>query len=60
MTGIEIEGPVRARLAEFGLRPGAAVMVLGRTAGGGRLLGIGAGRVALDHATAARVGVQPE
>ena len=44
--------PARARrLAELGLRAGQRVHVLHRTAGGGRLLGIGADRIAVDRAT---------
>jgi ferrous iron transport protein A len=51
-------------LAELGLRPGSVVTVLRRTAGGGRIVGVGDARVALGRrllaalpATAARVGV---
>jgi ferrous iron transport protein A len=47
----------RRRLAEFGLRPGALVTVLARTAGGGRLVELGAGRIVLDAGTAAALGV---
>jgi ferrous iron transport protein A len=43
--------PSYRRLAELGLRPGAEVSVMRRTAGGGRLLGIGSSRMALDRAT---------
>ncbi len=44
--------PARARrLAELGLRAGQRVRVLHRTAGGGRLLGIGADRIAVDPGT---------
>lgn len=44
--------PVRERrLAELGLRRGQSIVVLHRTAGGGRLLGIGDARVAVDRAT---------
>jgi Fe2+ transport system protein FeoA len=39
----------RLRLAELGLRPGAVVTVLGRTAGGGRIVGIGDARVAVGR-----------
>lgn len=41
----------RRRLAEFGLRPGRWVTVLARTAGGGRLVGLGTSRIALDAET---------
>jgi ferrous iron transport protein A len=47
----------RRRLAEFGLRPGALVTVLARTAGGGRLVGLGVSRIVLDAGTAAALGV---
>ncbi|HEY5186202.1 MAG TPA: ferrous iron transport protein A [Actinomycetes bacterium] len=44
--------PARARrLAELGLRAGQRVHVLQRSAGGGRLLGIGADRIAVGRAT---------
>lgn len=44
-----LPAPRRLRLAELGLRAGATVTVLRRTAGGGRILGIGDARVALGH-----------
>ena len=37
----------RLRLAELGLRAGATVTVLRRTAGGGRIVGVGDARVAV-------------
>jgi ferrous iron transport protein A len=40
------------RLAELGLRPGAVVTVLRRTAGGGRIVAVGTARVALGRETA--------
>lgn len=43
--------PSSRRLAELGLRPGADVQVMRRTAGGGRLLGLGHSRMAVDRAT---------
>jgi ferrous iron transport protein A len=39
------------RLAELGLRAGVDVVVLCRTAGGGRVIAVGDGRIALDRAT---------
>ena len=39
------------RLAELGLRPGARIGVLHRTPGGGRIVAVGASRIALDRAT---------
>lgn len=44
-----LPAPRRLRLAELGLRPGVTVTVLRRTAGGGRILGIGDARVALGR-----------
>lgn len=41
--------PRRRRLAEIGLRPGAVVRVLHRSAGGGRVLAVGDVRVAVDR-----------
>ncbi|HEX2905066.1 MAG TPA: FeoA family protein [Jatrophihabitans sp.] len=58
ITGVDIAGRERVRLAQFGLRPGALVTVLGRTAGGGKLVGIGTSRIALDRVTAGRLAVQ--
>lgn len=43
--------PASRRLAELGLRPGAEVQVMRRTSGGGRLLGVGHSRMAVDRAT---------
>ncbi len=45
------DAATRLRLAQFGVRPGVTVSVLARTSGGGRLLGLGPSRVALDRAT---------
>lgn len=39
------------RLAELGLRAGAEVVVLHRTAGGGRVVAVDDARIALDRAT---------
>lgn len=39
------------RLAQLGLRAGVGVTVLARTTGGGRLIGVGTGRVGLDRET---------
>lgn len=46
------------RLAELGLRPGARVVVLHRTAGGGRVVGVGHGRVALDRTVTSALEVE--
>jgi Fe2+ transport system protein FeoA len=46
------------RLAQLGLRSGAAVVVLARTAGGGRVVGVGTTRVGLDRTTARHLQLQ--
>jgi ferrous iron transport protein A len=43
------------RLAQLGLRAGAGVTVLARTAGGGRLVGVGTTRIGLDRDTSRRL-----
>jgi Fe2+ transport system protein FeoA len=50
--------PRARRLAEMGLRPGAEIAVLRRTAGDGRLLGVGVARLAVDRTTASALLVQ--
>jgi Fe2+ transport system protein FeoA len=50
--------PSSRRLAELGLRPGADVQVMRRTAGGGRLLGLGHSRMAVDRATLRALNVE--
>ncbi|HEY6795636.1 MAG TPA: FeoA family protein [Kineosporiaceae bacterium] len=47
--------PRRLRLAELGLRPGVTVTVLRRTAGGGRIVGVGDARVAVGREVLPRV-----
>lgn len=49
----------RLRWAQMGIRPGAVVEVQSRTSGGGRILGIGRCRVAVDHAVLTAVAVEP-
>ncbi|MFZ2561166.1 MAG: FeoA family protein [Corynebacterium variabile] len=39
------------RLAELGVRPGASLTVVQRTAGGGRVIDIGSARYAIDNRT---------
>lgn len=58
LAEVDVPAAQRRRLAELGIRAGALVTVLGRTAGGGRLLAIGTSRVALDRDTAACVLVE--
>lgn len=48
------------RLAELGLRPGAAVRCVVRTAGGGRVVDIAGSRVALGREVLRAVAVTPE
>ncbi|MCU0283350.1 MAG: ferrous iron transport protein A [Candidatus Nanopelagicales bacterium] len=45
------------RLAELGLRPGASVLLLARTSGGGGLLGLGDDRLAVARTVLAGVEV---
>lgn len=52
--------PLSRRLAELGLRAGAVVTVVRRTAGGGRIIGIGDARVALGRQTLRQVSVDLE
>jgi Fe2+ transport system protein FeoA len=46
------------RLAQLGLRAGAGVTVLARTAGGGRLVGVGTTRIGLDRDTSRQLELQ--
>ena len=43
------------RLATLGLRSGTEVTVLSRTAGGGRLVGVGTSRIGIDRDTSRRL-----
>lgn len=52
VTGTSFTPARVRRLAELGVRSGQPVRVLGRTAGGGRLLEVGDARVAVDRSTA--------
>jgi ferrous iron transport protein A len=45
------------RLAELGIRPGAPLTVVQRTAGGGRVIDTGSARYAVDHRTLSLIGV---
>ena len=54
---VDADAATRLRLAQFGVRPGVTVAVLSRTSGGGRLLGLGSSRIALDRATVSRLHV---
>lgn len=48
-----LDATVTRRLAELGLREGAIVTVLYRTAGGGRIVAVDGARIALDRSTLA-------
>jgi ferrous iron transport protein A len=50
-----LPSPRRLRLAELGLRPGATVTLLRRTAGGGRIVGVGDARVAVGRSVLLQV-----
>jgi Fe2+ transport system protein FeoA len=50
--------PSTRRLAELGLRPGADVAVMRRISGGGRLVGLGVARLALDKPTTTSLRVE--
>lgn len=54
-----LPGPRRLRLAELGLRAGATVTVLRRTAGGGRIVGVGDARVAIGRSVLLQVPAVP-
>ncbi|MBD9699751.1 ferrous iron transport protein A [Flavimobilis sp. GY10621] len=52
---VNVDGPLGARLAELGLRPGAHVRTTHTAAAGARVVALGADRIALDQATCGRV-----
>lgn len=56
----EGESRYRQRLMELGVRPGARVSVLQRTAGGGLVLGINGARIALDRSMTRRIEIDEE
>jgi ferrous iron transport protein A len=58
LTGVGLTGADLLRLAEFGLRAGAVLTVLGRTAGGGRLVSLGTSRFVVDERTAHGLAVE--
>lgn len=55
VTAVAVPEPHRRRLAELGVRPGAHVTLLRRTAGRGVVVAVAGARLALDRATAAAV-----
>jgi ferrous iron transport protein A len=54
---VDVDPTAVLRLRELGLRPGGTVRVTHRAAFGGRVVGIGADRFAVDAATCARIEV---
>ena len=53
----QVEHPLelRRRLAELGIRAGQRIEVAQRGVGGSRIVAVGGARIAIDHATAARL-----
>lgn len=58
VVALRLEPTVRLRMREIGLHDGAVVRTWRRSAFGGRVVTIGASRVALDAATARLVEVE--
>jgi ferrous iron transport protein A len=58
VRAVRVASDAALRMRELGLRPGGTVRVIQRAAFGGRVVATGAGRLALDGATAARVDVE--
>lgn len=58
VVGIAVEPALRLRMREIGLRDGAVLRVWRRTPFGGRVVGVGGARIALDGETARRVHVE--
>jgi ferrous iron transport protein A len=58
VAGTDVDDRLRRRLAELGVRPGEQVVPLHRTSGGGRVLGVGATRLALSRSVLRRVRVE--
>ncbi|MBI1376836.1 MAG: ferrous iron transport protein A [Frankiales bacterium] len=59
VTGSGADPALARRLAELGVRPGAVVVPLGRTAGGARVVAVDDARLALARRVLRRVGVEP-
>jgi ferrous iron transport protein A len=53
-------GAVARRLAELGIRPGAALRIQSRTSGGGAILAIGDDRIAVSRQVLASIEVDAE
>ena len=59
VTAVGLEAPARRRLAELGVRVGSVLTVRGRTAGDGRVVGVGSDRIALDRHTVRQLATVP-
>lgn len=57
VLAISVAAEPRLRMREVGLRVGSTVRVTQRAPFGGRVVAVGASRIALDGATAARIQV---
>lgn len=60
LESVTIAEGARRRLAELGLRPGALLTVVRRTAGAGRIVAVADSRIALDVVTARSLLVRRE
>lgn len=58
VVALQVDTPDLLRLREIGLRDGALLRVCRCTPFGGRVIGVGGSRIALDGDTAARVQVE--
>jgi len=60
IVAVNVDPEHLLRASELGLRPGVAVHVIHGAGVGGRLIGVGTSRLALDADTAARIDVALE
>lgn len=58
LASTDVERPQARRLATMGMRVGAPLRVLGKTAGGGRIVDVAGSRIALDRGVAAQLFVR--
>ncbi|WP_149202218.1 FeoA family protein [Actinotalea subterranea] len=56
---VDVPSGTRLRLHEVGIRVGTTVRVSQRAPFGGRVVAVGASRLAVDRATAGRIAVRP-
>lgn len=59
VVDVSLPDPDRLRLAELGLAEGTVLSVVQRAAFGGRVVALGASRLALDAGTCTRIRVEP-